>query len=382
MTNSKGPRPGGSGAEAGTEDQGNIHGDGKDDIAAALAPSNRLRVHGEHLRRMKDRENERRRVERLADRDWAEVRRARKPIRQVAEECSLPDVIAAAGVALKRDGNEWLAGCPFHEDDNPSFRVYPAGSGGKAHYHCFGCQAHGDAVDFVRTFYGIDVRRAVAMLDGRQHTPAPRVEGERRTSDDDKVARRMAVAFRLWSEAVPILGTPASVYLTFQRGIPVEALEGLDHAVRWHPVERMILALMRDPKSGQKLGVHRTFISEAGAIEVRPFKGGGEGKRGMLGPAGVVRLSHGSTVTMGLGICEGLEDGLAILASGWAPVWSCLSAGMIERFPLLDGIEHLTVFADPDPIGEPAAQACLRRWHDAGRGTTFAVWDGGADGPR
>ena len=38
----------------------------------------------------------------------------------------------------------------------------------------------------------------------------------------------------------------------------------------------------------------------------------------MLGKAGVVRLSSDEDVLEGLGICEGIEDGLAILVSGWA----------------------------------------------------------------
>jgi transposase len=36
--------------------------------------------------------------------------------------------------------------CPFHDDRNPSLYVDP----GEWHYHCFGCGAHGDAIDFGR----------------------------------------------------------------------------------------------------------------------------------------------------------------------------------------------------------------------------------------
>ena len=38
----------------------------------------------------------------------------------------------------------------------------------------------------------------------------------------------------------------------------------------------------------------------------------------MLGSQGVVRLSIDEDVTLGLGICEGIEDGLAVLQLGWA----------------------------------------------------------------
>ena len=84
----------------------------------------------------------------------------------------------------------------------------------------------------------------------------------------------------------------------------------------------------------------------------------------MLGSQGVVRVSPDEDVTHGLGIAEGVEDALAILASGWEPVWAATSAGMIERFPVLPGIECLTIFADNDGAGVTAAQACAERWAD------------------
>jgi AAA domain/Toprim domain len=89
----------------------------------------------------------------------------------------------------------------------------------------------------------------------------------------------------------------------------------------------------------------------------------------MLGKQGVIRLSPDEAVAQGLGICEGIEDGLAVLLSGWAPVWVATSAGVIARFPVLSGFESPTVFADPDEAGMNAALACADRWDTAGRET-------------
>ena len=75
---------------------------------------------------------------------------------------------------------------------------------------------------------------------------------------------------------------------------------------------------------------------------------------------------------MGLGICEGVEDALAILLNGWAPVWAATSAGAIERFPVLPGIESSTVFMDEDAAGIEAAEACAERWALAGREALIA----------
>ena len=51
--------------------------------------------------------------------------------------------------------------------------------------------------------------------------------------------------------------------------------------------------------------------------------------------AGVIRLTPNEEVTHGLGISEGIEDGLSVLLSGWSPVWAAASAGGIKTFPVL-----------------------------------------------
>jgi hypothetical protein len=89
----------------------------------------------------------------------------------------------------------------------------------------------------------------------------------------------------------------------------------------------------------------------------------------MLGTQGVVRITSDEDVSHGLGICEGIEDGLALLCLGMSPVWAATSAGGIERFPVLSGIEALTIFADNDEAGIAAASKCAERWRAAGRDT-------------
>ena len=109
--------------------------------------------------------------------------------------------------------------------------------------------------------------------------------------------------------------------------------------------------------TGEWLGIHRTFLNADGA----------KFERKMLGKQGVVRLSRDDAVTMSLGIAEGIEDAIAILLSGWAPVWAATSAGAVARLPVLAGIEALTIFADADAAGMQSAQACRDRWHSARR---------------
>ena len=99
-----------------------------------------------------------------------------------------------------------------------------------------------------------------------------------------------------------------------------------------------VIALMRHPMTDTPCGIHRTFLNEDGTKH----------ERKMLGRQGMVKLTPDEDVTLGVGIAEGVEDGLAVLLSGWAPIWGATSAGALAKFPIFHGIESLTVFADAE----------------------------------
>jgi len=178
---------------------------------------------------------------------------------------------------------------------------------------------------------------------------------------DDAVGRTLG-ALRIWSEAAPIAGTLAVRYLVEHRKLDTKGLS-LGHVLRWHPGIRALVALMTDPLSGEAIGVHRTFLGADGAkIE-----------RKMLGRQGIVRLSPDDTISVAVGLTEGLEDGIAVLLSGWSPIWVTTSAGALAKFPVLAGIEALTLFADADSAGMQSAEACRDRWINAGREAVIAA---------
>ena len=90
----------------------------------------------------------------------------------------------------------------------------------------------------------------------------------------------------------------------------------------------------------------------------------------MLGRAAdaCVKLSADEEVSIGLHVAEGIETALACMAMGFRPMWAALSAGGIATFPVLAGIEALTIFADNDESGTGlnAARECAARWITAG----------------
>lgn len=85
-------------------------------------------------------------------------------------------------VDLRKNGPEYEGLCPFHKEKSPSFTV----SDDKGFYHCFGCGAHGDVIDFVRDINGTDFMGACEILGGvRQHGERERVTEIKEKKQED-----------------------------------------------------------------------------------------------------------------------------------------------------------------------------------------------------
>ena len=80
-------------------------------------------------------------------------------VRQVSD---LVDVVSKH-VALRKVGRRWTGLCPFHAERTPSFSV----NGEDGLYYCFGCQARGDVISFVRHVEQLDFVGAVEWLAAR-----------------------------------------------------------------------------------------------------------------------------------------------------------------------------------------------------------------------
>jgi putative DNA primase/helicase len=169
----------------------------------------------------------------------------------------------------------------------------------------------------------------------------------------------------IWGGTADLRGSVAESYLQARESIVPPA----DGDLRAHPALRHrtgytgpgMVGLITDAVTGERMGLHRTWTNADGSKPVTPAKMALGLKQG-----GVIRLWPDEAVTTGLGIAEGIESALS-LAHAFRPVWSCIDAGNLAAFPVLPGIECLTIAADNDPAGIRAANACAERWHQAGR---------------
>jgi DNA primase len=68
--------------------------------------------------------------------------------------------LVGKSVKLQKAGSEYRACCPFHSEKSASFYV----NDDKAFYHCFGCSAHGDAIQWMTQHAGLSFMDAVRDL--------------------------------------------------------------------------------------------------------------------------------------------------------------------------------------------------------------------------
>jgi putative DNA primase/helicase len=176
----------------------------------------------------------------------------------------------------------------------------------------------------------------------------------------------------LWGEAVEPRGTLAERYLNEQRRLDLpDDIAG--RVVRFHgacpwridenTVERRpaMLTAFRTIEGDRLVAVHRTALKDSGE----------KIDRRMLGPVAgaAIKIDADENVEQGLTIGEGFETCLAGRALGLRPVWALGSAGAIAEFPVLSGIDALTILAETDASGANAraVRACGNRWAAAER---------------
>src|SRR5882672_3114028 len=73
------------------------------------------------------------------------VSRTRVDFKRVKELADVRIILERTGVEAKREGAEWVAICPFHDDHKPSLRVNAT----KKLFVCFACKASGNILDYV-----------------------------------------------------------------------------------------------------------------------------------------------------------------------------------------------------------------------------------------
>ena len=113
--------------------------------------------------------------------------------RQVAEQY---------GVKVRRNG---MACCPFHDDKSPSMKV-------DNRFHCFGCQADGDVIDFTARIYGLSSLDAAIKIASdfglsyeHQRSPPPRKSLKRKLTMEQQFEKEVKHCFMVLSNYLHLM---------------------------------------------------------------------------------------------------------------------------------------------------------------------------------
>ncbi|MGY0652963.1 DNA primase [Luteimonas sp. A537] len=150
--------------------------------------------------------------------------------------------VIAARLPLKRQGREYSARCPFHDERSPSFTVSP----NKQFYHCFGCGAHGTAISFLMNFDRLEFLDAIDELAKRAGIEVPRETRQHNENPDtrdmytvlDEAARFYRGALMSGNEALDYLdarGVDASIREQFGIGYAPGGFSALKDALGTDP---------------------------------------------------------------------------------------------------------------------------------------------------
>lgn len=90
---------------------------------------------------------------------------------------------------LQRSGAAYKGLCPFHDEKTPSLIIQR----GDSHYHCFGCGAHGDAIQFLMTHLKMSFLEAVENLAERFHVQLEEAQKDDRPKGPSKALLKDAL---------------------------------------------------------------------------------------------------------------------------------------------------------------------------------------------
>ncbi|MGD1011830.1 MAG: DNA primase [Acidimicrobiales bacterium] len=313
------------------------------------------------------------------------------PDEDVAEVRAATDILALIGeyTPLKRVGRRYVGLCPFHSEKTASFSV----NAEEGLYYCFGCQASGDAITFLRNIEGCDFVEAVDRLASRagiaiRHDTEGKDQSDREgrqallgvmdkavafyheqllSSSDAKRARQylrsrgyegetvrqFAMGWSPESGRALVQAVRAPTELLVKAGLAHQGQNGLRDAFRG----RVIFPIF-DP-AGKAIGLGGRILPGAGDAAGPKYRNSPEtpvySKRRTL--YGLNWAKHAVVQAGEVIVCEGYTDVIGFFTAGLPrAVATCGTALTEEHFRLLGRFAKRVVLAfDADSAGQSAA---------------------------
>lgn len=179
---------------------------------------------------------------------------------------------------------------------------------------------------------------------------------------------------------VPLTSSPVAAYLAGRgiAGLDVHDLLAHPDLTHWESKRGYpaMVGVVRN-LAGEPVALHRTYLEVDADEPSKVIKAPVAKPRMMLGKVagGAVRLAE-INPDAALGLCEGIESGLAVMtACASLPVWATLSTAGLELVQLPPEARRIVILADHDASGAGmrAAETAARRLRDEGRQVVIAL---------
>ena len=290
----------------------------------------------------------------------------------------LAEVVEAAGIQLRGRGRVRQGVCPFHDEAEGSFTVY----GDTERFHCFGCGATGDVLDFIQRTEGLSLPEAIRRLGGTG--PAVARAGPVRTAPTpwppdtavlpprDTAVLTAAVRFY----AGQLRRSPQAQTYLASRGVGPDTARRL--GLGYAPGRGLREYMESQGFTGERL-LDSELASEKGAerfagMVVIPDVIGGRVRwlagratdptrsprfQSLPGPKPVLGLGRLGPAPRWLVLTEGLFDWLALTQWGLPACAALGSQGMERVAPALRGCARVLLAFDSDDAGRAASQRLM-----------------------
>lgn len=259
------------------------------------------------------------------------------------------------------------------KDRSLSIKLEPDAPGGFL-VHSFAGDDPIACKDYIRHALGLPAFNLAKHRPRRSRSPSERASGLRHRPNDHRSVEQLSKARYLWSQTVPIAGSPAETYLRVARryggGLP-STLRYLKPKGRYPGALVAAFGLAQEEEPGvlsierlEVAGIHLTRINADGSR-----KAGTDCDKIMIGS------SAGSPIVLAppndlsaLAIAEGIEDSLSVHEATGLGAWA---AGAANRLPALaeaipDHVECVTVIGDADPAGRRYARQLEKQLRKSG----------------
>ncbi|MBW5486399.1 DNA primase [Streptomyces bambusae] len=332
------------------------------------------------------------------------------------------DAVVSDYLQLRNAGGGNLKGlCPFHDEKSPSFQVSPS----KGLYHCFGCQAGGDTLDFVMKIDHLSFSEAVERLAAQAGITLRYEEGGYTAGTSGRGERiRLVEAHKAAAQFYvdQLQGPEAEIGRKFlaERGFDQAAAAhfgvgyspaGWDHLTRFlrgrgfSDKELILSGLAQDSRSGKPIDRFRgrlmwpirDITGEVVGFGARKLREDDNGPKYLNTPE--TPIYRKSQVLYGIDLAkkEIARTSRAVVVEGYTDVMACHLAGVttaiatcgtafggdhikILRRLLMDNATAEVIFTfDGDAAGQKAALRAFEDDQKFAAETSIAITPGGMD---